>query len=127
MTPLQVGATHVSECMCECAGVCEWVCVHAQAGSNACRRVLVTRECLMICHINCSSVGSVWGEGEWEQELKREQEQESEQEQQVELIKNQRLYTFNAVSCDPKHSYLPPHIVSGNRFAYGFYLANFYK
>lgn len=40
--------------------------------------------------------------------------QESEQEQQVELIKKQRLYNFRAVSCDPKHSFLPPlpHIVT---------------
>lgn len=78
----------VSACVCVrvCAGVCEWVCVHAQAGSNACRRVLVTRECLMICHINCSSDDSVCREEEWEQGLKREQEQESQQEQQVELI-----------------------------------------
>lgn len=77
----------VSACVCVrvCASVCEWVCVHAQAGSNACRRVLVTRECLMICHINCSSDDSVCRE-EWEQGLKREQEQESQQEQQVELI-----------------------------------------
>lgn len=60
--------------MCGCASECVrvGVCVHAQAGSNACRRVLVTRECLMICHINCSSVGSVWGEEVREEELEWE-------------------------------------------------------
>lgn len=40
--------------------------------------------------------------------------QVSEQEQQVELIKKQKLYNFDAVSCGPKHSCLLPlpHIVT---------------
>lgn len=40
--------------------------------------------------------------------------QVSEQKQQVELIKKQKPYNFDAVSCDPKHSCLLPlpHIVT---------------